>query len=328
MKRIIKSVIITFLLFLCVLPAKKTFAATAMNMTLGAGHYANLDLKTNSKVKWKSTNTAVATVSREGFVKGKGIGRATVTATLGSKVYKYSVSVKKGTINNELNIATATAGSVIVSTRLDFANEGKYFKSYSISTTSSVYKRIKGKSFNPSGKVKLSDLRYIKLLHFNWKHRIQVGELIVNKAIASDIISIFKNLFDYEYEVQQMKLIDSNGIWKGTGSVSDSYSCSINNTSAFCYRCATGTSDLSNHAYGRAIDFNPKMNPYCYKKDGKWTCSRATESKYVHINRNVASTIKGVITRKDYAYRLFVNRGFEWGGDWTSEKDYQHFQKK
>jgi hypothetical protein len=30
----------------------------------------------------------------------------------------------------------------------------------------------------------------------------------------------------------------------------------------------------------------------------------------------------------DLLYRLFINHGFEWGGNWRSKKDYQHFEKK
>lgn len=28
----------------------------------------------------------------------------------------------------------------------------------------------------------------------------------------------------------------------------------------------------------------------------------------------------------DLCYTLFTEKGFEWGGDWTDRKDYQHFE--
>ena len=32
------------------------------------------------------------------------------------------------------------------------------------------------------------------------------------------------------------------------------------------------------------------------------------------------------IGRDDLCFRLFTEAGFEWGGDWTTRKDYQHFE--
>ena len=32
------------------------------------------------------------------------------------------------------------------------------------------------------------------------------------------------------------------------------------------------------------------------------------------------------IDEKDLCYKLFTERGFEWGGAWGDRKDYQHFE--
>jgi hypothetical protein len=32
------------------------------------------------------------------------------------------------------------------------------------------------------------------------------------------------------------------------------------------------------------------------------------------------------ITHEDLCFKLFTEAGFEWGGDWTTRKDYQHFE--
>ena len=32
------------------------------------------------------------------------------------------------------------------------------------------------------------------------------------------------------------------------------------------------------------------------------------------------------IEKGDLCYELFAEHGFEWGGDWTDRKDYQHFE--
>ena len=32
------------------------------------------------------------------------------------------------------------------------------------------------------------------------------------------------------------------------------------------------------------------------------------------------------IEKDDLCYKLFTEKGFEWGGEWTDRKDYQHFE--
>lgn len=216
-------------------------------------------------------------------------------------------------------ISTASAGTIIDKSDIDFKHLSKYFVSSKI--TKSVYKRIKGKSFDPNGKAKKSDLRYIKVLHYNYKHQIQVGELIVNKSIAKDIRAIFKKLFQKGYEIKSMYLIDK--YWTGNAAATDKKSCEKGNTSAFCYRTITGSGKkLSNHALGLAIDINTRENPYVYKKHGKWICNYKNSIKYVNRKKKR----KHMISHNDYCYKLFQSYGFRWGGDWKNIKDYQHFE--
>jgi hypothetical protein len=96
-----------------------------------------------------------------------------------------------------------------------------------------------------------------------------------------------------------------------------------NNTSCFCYRPIAGSSKLSKHSLGLAIDINPLYNPY-YKvlKDGTRFVQPATAK--IYCNRKATFPYK--IDHKDLCYRLFKANGFKWGGDWRSSKDYQHFE--
>ena len=95
-----------------------------------------------------------------------------------------------------------------------------------------------------------------------------------------------------------------------------------NNTSCFNYRVIAGTDKLSNHAYGLAIDINPRINPYIRQGETADT---------VYAQRDVKKCRgkyrKYMIQKDDYIYRLFQKYGFSWGGDWSSVKDYQHFEK-
>lgn len=185
-----------------------------------------------------------------------------------------------------------------------------------------VYNRIIGKSYVENPNVALSDLRYLNISYYDFNHQIQRGEMIVNKAIVDDVMNIFKELYDIEYEIYSMRLIDD--FWTGDGDSSDTASCDANNTSSFCYREITGGGDLSNHAWGCAIDINPQQNPYVSYKSGspKWSHENAND----YIDRSVVKD--HMIVEGDECYNIFAKYGFSWGGAWKTIKDYQHFEKK
>ena len=152
-----------------------------------------------------------------------------------------------------------------------------------------------------------------------------MGELIVNAAIEADIIDIFTQFYLNGYQIYSMYLIDN--FWAGDGDSSDFASIDVNNTSAFCYRTVTGSSNLSNHAYGLAIDLNPLENPYVRIGDDGYGTSAHANAQAYNNNRSSAE-MPHVIDHEDLAYQLFSQYGFTWGGDWNNPKDYQHFQKE
>ena len=166
-------------------------------------------------------------------------------------------------------------------------------------------------------KIDYSDLRYVHVLHYDFDGLTTEGELICNAAIAQDLLDIFYELYRNEYQIEKILLIDEyNG--DETASMED------NNTSCFNYRVVDGTTSLSKHALGLALDINPFYNPYVtFNKDGTRQVSPADAEKYA--NRNAVFPYK--IDENDLCYKLFTEHGFIWGGNWNSCKDYQHFQK-
>lgn len=181
----------------------------------------------------------------------------------------------------------------------------------------SVFARIWKKSFKENCSVPRSDLRYVKVLHRTLDGHIQTGELICHKAIAQDLLEIFRQLYEARYPIERMVLIDEYG-------AEDEASMTANNTSCFNFRRVSGSRFLSRHSTGRAIDINPLYNP-CVR-------TRADGSRHVepaagrpYADRTRAFSYK--IDRRDLCYRLFTEHGFRWGGDWRSTKDYQHFEK-
>lgn len=218
------------------------------------------------------------------------------------------------------HIEDFSVGEVVSLEQIDTGHLSDYFTISEIDQ--SLEERIMGKSYTENPHISLSELRYLKLLHYNFDHKIQVGELIVNEGIANDCIDIFTELFKAEYEIESMYLIDN--YWTGDGTSTDTASMNDNNSSAFCYRVITGSSKLSNHAYGYAIDINPYQNPYITYKNGVPVFYHDNAQDYA--DRNAPK--EHMINHDDLCYQLFTSHGFTWGGDWKNSKDYQHFEKK
>lgn len=221
-----------------------------------------------------------------------------------------------------ISLSGYSAGDVIGEEYIDKDNMWQYFVSYEIEEGGEVYSRIYGRSYVDNNNISLSSLRYLKLLHVNFNGEYQVGELIVNKSVADSVLEIFQQLCEDGYQIEKMHLIDD--YWTGDAEGSDWNSIDHNNTSAFCYRPATGSGNLSKHALGLAIDINPQQNPYVtFRSDGTPKFSHDNAADYV---TGRSSDMPHVITKSDEAYTLFTSYGWTWGGSWSSPKDYQHFQ--
>ena len=165
--------------------------------------------------------------------------------------------------------------------------------------------------------ISYEELRYVHILHYDFEGNPTEGELICNKFIAGDLVEIFYELYRNEYQLEQVHLIDE---YDGD----DTASMEANNTSCFNYRVVEGSTSLSKHALGLALDINPFYNPYItYNEDGSENVS--PEGSEIYADRDVSFPYK--IDENDLAYKLFKQHGFTWGGNWNSSKDYQHFQK-
>ncbi len=166
--------------------------------------------------------------------------------------------------------------------------------------------------------VRRADLRYLQVLHYDLDGRILLGEMVCNRRIAGDLLAIFRQLYEARYPIGRMVLIDEYR-------ADDERSMRANNTSCFCYRRVAGSSRVSAHGRGMAVDINPLYNPYVRRRaDGTLFVQPATAGAYIHRDR----TFDYKIERGDLCYRLFIQHGFQWGGAWRSCQDYQHFEKR
>lgn len=179
--------------------------------------------------------------------------------------------------------------------------------------------KITGISYPESGcTVPYDDLNYVGLLYIDFNGEEQTGELICNKAIAQDMVEIFYELYQNDYRIERIRLIDE---YDGD----DTLSMMDNNTSCFNYRVVDGTTNLSKHALGCAIDINPFYNPYVvFNKGGTGETYISPKGSETYADRSLDFPYK--IDENDLCYKLFKAHGFTWGGNWNSCKDYQHFQ--
>ncbi len=183
--------------------------------------------------------------------------------------------------------------------------------------------KMKGVSYPPDideNRVNYDMLRYVRLKYIDFDGNEAEGEMVCNAAIAQDVVEIFHELYLQGYQIESIRLIDDYD-------ADDTASMLDNNTSCFCYRTVEGSTHLSNHAYGRAIDLNPFYNPYIvFGKGENGGDYISPEGSEIYVDRTADFPHK--IDENDLACRLFKQHGFKWGGDWNTMKDYQHFEKK
>ena len=180
----------------------------------------------------------------------------------------------------------------------------------------SVWLRMQGKTYVGNPHIRRSDLRYLRVKHWDYDNRSHQGEMVCNKLIADKLLAIFRELYAQHYPIERIRLADDYD-------ADDERQMSDNNTSCFCYRNVPDTKKLSYHARGLAIDINPRYNPYVrYRKDGSQNVQPANGKAYADRSRAFRYKIKA----GDLCHRLFLKHGFSWGGSWRTLKDYQHFE--
>ena len=178
-----------------------------------------------------------------------------------------------------------------------------------------IFERMKGKSFKDDCTLAREDLRYLHVLHKDIKGEIHEGEMVVNRHIADDVLDILKELYEKDYPIEKIRLVDEYD-------ADDEKSMEDNNSSSFNYRYISHKKKISKHGLGLAVDINTLYNPYTKVVDGERIIEPVTGEPY--LDRDKSFDYK--IEKGDLCYNLFIQHGFEWGGEWPDRKDYQHFE--
>jgi poly-gamma-glutamate synthesis protein (capsule biosynthesis protein) len=163
-------------------------------------------------------------------------------------------------------------------------------------------------SYRAGCPVPLRDLRYLRMSYIGWYGQVLTGEMVVHKNAVIPVANAFNRMYDQRFPIRRMKLVDD---YRG----SDDASMADDNTSAFNCRPVEGTSSWSMHAYGLAVDVNPIENPYVRR--GK----ASPPSGQPFVKRTPLR--QGMVTSA--VVEDFRRHRWGWGGNFTGNKDWQHF---
>ena len=171
---------------------------------------------------------------------------------------------------------------------------------------------IYGRTFRSYAPFELCFLTYLNISFVDFEGNDQTGNMIVAAEIGEEVLEIFQEIYESGFPIYSIKLMDYfDGV--------DYYSLAANNSSAFNFRYIAGTNRLSRHAFGMAIDINPIQNPYIRGETIKPSAGE------VYIDRSYIRP--GMISPGDAVYTAFTSRGWTWGGNWTTPRDYHHFER-
>jgi hypothetical protein len=165
-------------------------------------------------------------------------------------------------------------------------------------------------TWRPGCPVGASDLAWLRLAYWGFDDARHSGEMLVNGAVAEDVVEVFRELYEARFPMESMAIAtrqDLDAPPTGDGNVTGAFNC----------RPVRGGTQFSQHAYGLAVDLNPFQNPY-HRGDVV-----LPELASAYLDR--ARVRPGMVTPDGPAVRAFSSIGWGWGGTWSTLKDYQHF---
>jgi hypothetical protein len=161
--------------------------------------------------------------------------------------------------------------------------------------------------------VSAQDLSVVNIPYWGLDHQTHQGKLIIHKSIQQEMTQIFKTLYISHFPIAKIKPLEDYHF-------DEKKALEDNDTFGYSCRRMTGNNHkFSKHAYGLAVDINPVFNPYI-------------KNNIILPSNSVAYLVRdlhrpGMILPESNIVETFKKYGWQWGGDWHSLKDYQHFEK-
>jgi hypothetical protein len=161
----------------------------------------------------------------------------------------------------------------------------------------------------------MSELRVLSFRYFGFDRKTHIGQLVVNHEVAHGLAKVFGKLYRMRFPIRDAAFASTYGPHPDqSGDVTASMEC--RNAAASPCSGTARTHHWSMHAYGEAVDLDPRENPYvgCGMTRDQTALSYLKRS---HLR-------PGMVTPA--VRRAFASIGWGWGGSWFgSTKDYMHF---
>jgi hypothetical protein len=162
-----------------------------------------------------------------------------------------------------------------------------------------------------------SGLALLSVTYHGFDGRPHAGQMVVNANAAPAIAGVFRRLYGLRFPIRDMSVADFYGPPR-KGVPIDDITASFSCREAVPSPCVggTGTGSWSMHAFGLAVDVNPRENPYVGCGQSRDPATR----RYFDRTRHR----RGMLTAR--AIGAFASAGWGWGGAWAGDtKDYMHF---
>jgi hypothetical protein len=161
----------------------------------------------------------------------------------------------------------------------------------------------------------MSQLRVLSYRYYGFDRKTHIGQIVVNETVAHPLATVFGKLYRLRFPIRDGAFSSAYGPhpWK-SGDVTASFEC----RDAAPSPCNSGTSThhWSMHAFGEAVDLDPRENPYV----GCGMTRDKTALSYLRRSWHRRGMVKPSVRR------AFAAIGWGWGGSWSgSTKDYMHF---
>jgi D-alanyl-D-alanine carboxypeptidase len=161
----------------------------------------------------------------------------------------------------------------------------------------------------------MSQLRVLSFRYYGFDRKTHIGQIVVNSAVAHPLATVFGKLFRMRFPIRDAAFASTYGPHPDrSGDVTASMEC--RNAAASPCSGTARTHHWSMHAYGEAVDLDPRENPYV-------GCGMTRDKTAVSYMKRSWHR-RGMVTQA--VRRAFASIGWGWGGSWVgSTKDYMHF---
>ena len=177
--------------------------------------------------------------------------------------------------------------------------------------TAEMRAAMTGKSWKPECPVPLDDLAAVQVTYLGFDGQTHDGTLVVHKRFAAEAAQIFQELYQIRFPINKISP------WENYGP--DVYAEEDITVGFYCEKADDAPNEWSGHAYGLAIDLNPRENPFRDVTKGWWPKTSAVLAP--------RDSGQGKISPKTEAFQVFTRHGWAWGGFYVGEPDLMHFYK-